>query len=97
MFGKDSIKLKGNRCGTLKKRESEGRLIAVTIDEFNTSRVCSSCHNETLKPIEHAHGNNILECKFYINASKNMMEMTLSNWRQTGRPTAFQRPKKSQQ
>ncbi|KAI7902156.1 uncharacterized protein BX663DRAFT_511911, partial [Cokeromyces recurvatus] len=82
---------------TQKKREREGRLIAVTIDEFNTSRACSSCHNKTLKPVEHARGNSILECKFYINSSKNMMEIPLSIWRQTGRPTVFQRPKKSQQ
>ncbi|GAA5812581.1 hypothetical protein MFLAVUS_006038 [Mucor flavus] len=48
MFGKDIVKLRGNRCGmtgvswrALKKREAEGGLIAVNIDEDLTSQICS--------------------------------------------------------
>ena len=45
MFGKDLVKLKSNKCGVtgvlwraLKKREKEGDLLAVTIDEFKIGR-----------------------------------------------------------
>ncbi|KAL0082312.1 hypothetical protein F4703DRAFT_1954813 [Phycomyces blakesleeanus] len=91
MFGKDSVKLKGNLCGvtgilwkTLNNRERDGRLIAVTIDKYNYSNNRSSCHLKKLKPLEHICGHSILEfisCRISwqrdINASKNMMTISL--------------------
>ncbi|KAG1019468.1 hypothetical protein G6F26_010093 [Rhizopus arrhizus] len=56
VFGKDMVKMKRLRCGvigklfaTLKKREAAGELIVVTIDEFKTSKTCSSCFFDDLK------------------------------------------------
>ncbi|KAI9247884.1 hypothetical protein EDC94DRAFT_528565, partial [Helicostylum pulchrum] len=56
MFGKDYVKLKGNHFSVtgvfwraLKKREAEGGLIAVTIDKYLTSQICSVCNSRTLK------------------------------------------------
>ncbi|KAI7903267.1 uncharacterized protein BX663DRAFT_508022 [Cokeromyces recurvatus] len=55
MFGKDLVHYKGLRSGvtelfykTLKRRESNGDLIVVTIDEYLTSQVCSKCMTRTL-------------------------------------------------
>ncbi|KAG0825657.1 hypothetical protein G6F18_010297 [Rhizopus arrhizus] len=59
VFGKDMVKMKGLRCGmigklfaTLKKREAAGELIVVTIDEFKTSKTCSSCFFDDLKVVK---------------------------------------------
>lgn len=48
MFGKDGVPLKGQRTGVvrifyreLKKRESQGQAVIVTIDEYLTSQVRS--------------------------------------------------------
>ncbi|EIE76770.1 hypothetical protein RO3G_01474 [Rhizopus delemar RA 99-880] len=56
VFGKDMVKMKGLWCGvigklfaTLKKRDAAGELIVVTIDEFKTSKTCSSCFFDDLK------------------------------------------------
>jgi hypothetical protein len=50
------VKLKGNKCGVtgviwhaLKKREKEGNLLAVTIDEFTTSRVCNIRYEDSFE------------------------------------------------
>lgn len=50
MLGKDSVKFKGHRTGitgvlyrALKRRERQGDVIVVTVDEFRTSKVCNSC------------------------------------------------------
>ncbi|KAI8983940.1 hypothetical protein BDF20DRAFT_857121, partial [Mycotypha africana] len=59
MFGKDVVKLKGQRCGvvdklfaTLKKREAEGQLIVVAIDEFKTSKTCSLCFYDDMQIVD---------------------------------------------
>jgi hypothetical protein len=48
MFGKDLVKLKGNRSGVtgilyhaLKKREAVGDLLVLHIDEYKTSNICN--------------------------------------------------------
>jgi transposase-like protein len=103
MFGKDLVKLKGIRCGltgvfwrTLKKREAAGDLIAVTIDEHKTSRICNYCKTDSLESVKGIRGSSILVCKTCkilwqrdINASKNMMSISLAIWKGKGRPSAF--------
>ncbi|KAI8979054.1 hypothetical protein BDF20DRAFT_867392 [Mycotypha africana] len=72
MFGKDAAKLKGQRCGfvgklfaTLKKREAEGQLIVVTIDEFKTSKTCSLCFYDDMQIVDFPKfkGTGVLYCK----------------------------------
>ncbi|KAI8973427.1 hypothetical protein BDF20DRAFT_882317, partial [Mycotypha africana] len=72
MFGKDAVKLKGQRCGvvgklfaTLKKREAEGQLIVVTIDEFKTSETCSLCFYDDMQIVDTPgfKGTGVLHCK----------------------------------
>jgi hypothetical protein len=108
MFGKDSVKLKKNRCGVtgvlwraLKKREAAGGLVAVTIDEFKTSKICNSCQDEALGPVKHIRGNSVLVCKACstlwqrdVNAAKNMMDISIATWKGDGRPVAFLRKEK---
>ncbi|KAG1307128.1 hypothetical protein G6F64_007054 [Rhizopus arrhizus] len=71
VFGKDMIKMKGLQCGvigklfaTLKKREAAGELIVVTIDEFKTSKTCSSCFFDDLKVVKTPgfKGKGVLSC-----------------------------------
>ncbi|KAG0787722.1 hypothetical protein G6F19_007506 [Rhizopus arrhizus] len=71
VFGKDMIKMKGLQCGvigklfaTLKKREAAGELIVVTIDEFKTSKACSSCFFDDLKVVKTPgfKGKGVLSC-----------------------------------
>ncbi|KAG1254966.1 hypothetical protein G6F68_010607 [Rhizopus microsporus] len=71
VFGMDMVKLKGFRCGvigklfaTLKKREAAGELIVVTIDEFKTSKTCSSCFFDDLKVVKTPgfKGKGVLSC-----------------------------------
>ncbi|KAI7900310.1 uncharacterized protein BX663DRAFT_488513 [Cokeromyces recurvatus] len=56
MFGKDGVNLKGNKCRAtgvlwraIKRREKEGGLLAITIDEFKTSKICYKCYNDSFK------------------------------------------------
>lgn len=70
MFGKDLVKLRGNRCGVtgklwmaLKKQERECGHITVVIDEFNTSKTCNNCQMTTLKPAKHTRGHSVLVSK----------------------------------
>ncbi|KAG1441212.1 hypothetical protein G6F56_011583 [Rhizopus delemar] len=70
MFGKNVVKLKNNRTGvtgvfwrSLKKREREGGLIAITIDEYKTSKICNKCRSESLEAASHTRGQGVLECK----------------------------------
>ncbi|KAI7907894.1 uncharacterized protein BX663DRAFT_415342, partial [Cokeromyces recurvatus] len=87
MFGKDLAKMKGLRCGAvgklyqiLKRRESEGQLIVVTIDEFNISKTCSLCLSLSLKTVSTSNfkGNGVVSCQSchklwqrYVNAARN--------------------------
>ena len=94
MFGKDVVKLKNNRSGvsgvlwrSLKKREREGGLIAVTIDEYKTSRICNKCRSESLEAVSHTRGQGVLECKTCstlwqrdVNAAKNMLSIGVDVW-----------------
>ncbi|KAL0086550.1 hypothetical protein J3Q64DRAFT_1638965, partial [Phycomyces blakesleeanus] len=41
---------------TLKKGERDGRLITVTIDEYNSSKTFSGWHHKTLKTVRHICG-----------------------------------------
>jgi hypothetical protein len=105
VFGKDSVKMKGLRCGVvgilwkaLKRREAEGGLLAVTIDEYKTSRLCSKCGTDSLGGLAHVKGHSVLVCKTCntlwqrdVNASKNMMLISLSIWKGEGRPKAYSR------
>ncbi|KAG2197190.1 hypothetical protein INT46_003352 [Mucor plumbeus] len=105
MVGKDLVKLRGLRHGvtgmfyrTLEKREKEGELLVVPIDEFKTSRICNICKTDTLYKASHTRGFGVLDCKTCktlwqrdVNASKNMMSIAPSIWNRDGRPTAFKR------
>ncbi|ORE11873.1 hypothetical protein BCV72DRAFT_331883 [Rhizopus microsporus var. microsporus] len=105
MFGKDSIKLKRNRCGAtgvfwraLKRREAAGDLIAVTIDEYKTSKVCNACNSDSLTGMPGLKGCSIQVCSICktlwqrdINACKNMLSISLSIWDGRGRPFQYSR------
>lgn len=105
MFNKDHVKLKGNRVGvtgllyrTLKKREAFGDLVVVDIDEYKTSKVCNKCQTESVDIFGGIRGYGVLECKTCftlwnrdVNASKNMMSISLSVWNGDGRPSVFTR------
>ncbi|GAA5813120.1 hypothetical protein MFLAVUS_006589 [Mucor flavus] len=104
MFGKDNVKLKGNRSGVtgvlwcaLKKREAEGGLIAVTIDEYLTSQICSVYGHGTLKDVGNK-GKSLLireTCnKIWqrdVNAARNMLAVATSIFKTKDVPTAFKR------
>ncbi|KAG1248749.1 hypothetical protein G6F65_019449 [Rhizopus arrhizus] len=90
------VKMKGLRCGvigklfaTLKKREAAGELIVVTIDEFKTSKTCSSCFFDDLKVVKTPgfKGKGVLsysKCKKVwqrdLNAATNMMMISEAVW-----------------
>ncbi|KAG0967070.1 hypothetical protein G6F25_006440 [Rhizopus arrhizus] len=104
------VKMKGLRCGvigklfaTLKKREAAGELIVVTIDEFKTSKTCSSCFFDDLKVVKTPgfKGKGVLSCskckKVWqrdVNAATNMMTISEAVWMGEGRPEVF-KPKKN--
>ncbi|KAI9474098.1 MAG: hypothetical protein EXX96DRAFT_327994 [Benjaminiella poitrasii] len=105
MFGRDLVKLKGHRSGiacklfaALKKREAEGQLIVVTIDEFKTSITYSLCFFDDMTVINTSKfkGFSVLhykQCRKVwqrdIIATNNMMTI----WSGEGRPKVF-KPKK---
>lgn len=105
LFGKDHVRLKGNRCGVsgslyrcLKKRERAGGLIAVTIDEFRTSKICNGCRSDSLTSAGHIRGQSVLECTTCnilwqrdVNAAKNMLAIGVEVWKGVGRPNEFSR------
>ncbi|PHZ08201.1 uncharacterized protein RHIMIDRAFT_79151 [Rhizopus microsporus ATCC 52813] len=98
IFGKDSIKLKRNRCGAtgvfwraLKRRETAGDLIAVTIDEYKTSKVCNARNSDLLTSMPGLKGCSVQVCNICkalwqrdINACKNMLSISLSVWDRRG-------------
>jgi hypothetical protein len=91
MFEKDLIKLKGNRCGVtgvfwraLKRREAAGELIAITIDECKTPKVCNACSSDLLARMSELKGCSVLVCNTCktlwqqnVNACKNMLSTSL--------------------
>ncbi|PHZ11920.1 uncharacterized protein RHIMIDRAFT_20477 [Rhizopus microsporus ATCC 52813] len=105
MFGKDSIKLKENRRGVtgvfwraLKRREAARDLIAVTIDEYKSSKVCNACNNNPLARISGLKGCSILVCNTCktlwqrdVSACKNMLSISLSIWDGRGQPSKHRR------
>ncbi|CEP07343.1 hypothetical protein [Parasitella parasitica] len=109
VFGKDMAKLKNLRCGvvgklylTLKKREAAGELIVLTIDEFKTSKTCSSCFDNNLGIVKTPYfkGNSVLACpkckKVWqrdVNAAINMMTISRAVWMGEERPEVFRRSK----
>ncbi|KAI8072172.1 uncharacterized protein B0P05DRAFT_580302 [Gilbertella persicaria] len=97
VFGKDMVKLKNLRCGvvgklfqTLKKRETAGALIVLTIDEFKTSKTCSSCFYSNLGVVKITHfkGNSVLACQ-----NCNKVWQRDAAWMGEGRPEPFKREK----
>ncbi|CEG78374.1 hypothetical protein RMATCC62417_12992 [Rhizopus microsporus] len=111
MFGKDNVKLKGHRCGvvgkllkTLKKRDAEDHLIAVTIDEFKASKIYSFCSSGDVNIINTSgfKGCSVLNCKQCrkvwqrdINAANNMMMISETIWSGKERSDVF-KPAKAQ-
>ncbi|CEP17611.1 hypothetical protein [Parasitella parasitica] len=105
MFGKDSVKLKGNKTGVtdilwraIKKREKEGDLLAITIDEFKTSRICYRCYEDSLKKVDNVKGVSVLGCENCktlwqrdVNAAKNMLLISSYIWNDHDRPFMFRR------
>lgn len=87
MFGKDLVKLKGNRCGVtgiiwhaLKEREKGEDFLVATIDEFMTSRICNLCYEDSLEKMNGVKSQSALgygNCKTLwqkdVNATKNML------------------------
>ncbi|ORE03476.1 hypothetical protein BCV72DRAFT_315350 [Rhizopus microsporus var. microsporus] len=100
MFGKDSIKLKGNRLASLvffwralKRREAAKDLIAVIIDECKTFKVCNACNNDPLTSMFGLKSRNVQVCNFCkalwqrgINACKDALPISLSVWDGKGQP-----------
>ncbi|KAI8640096.1 hypothetical protein BD408DRAFT_420296 [Parasitella parasitica] len=105
MFNKDTNKIRTLRSGvtgilrrTLKKREAAGQLITITIDEFRTSKACSKCQTLTLTPASTDTRMSVLACSSCrtlwqrdINASRNMMTISIGIWQGRERPTPFRR------
>ncbi|KAI7900524.1 uncharacterized protein BX663DRAFT_517920 [Cokeromyces recurvatus] len=80
MFGKDLVHCKGLRSGitelfykTLKRREINGDLIVVTIDEYLTSQVCSKCMTRTLDVFTGVRGCGVLVCKTCQNCGRGIL------------------------
>lgn len=106
MFGKDNVKLKGNRCGVtgilwkaLKRREKSGNLVAVTVDEYLTSQICSVCKKRRLVDAGNKGRSTLicLECLTIwqrdVNAARNMLEKAESVWKTGEYPEEFKRKK----
>lgn len=109
VFGKDMVKFKKLRCGVvgklflaLKKRQAAGGLIVLTIDEYKTSKICSSCFSYKLEVVKTPgfKGNSVLTCSVCnkvwqrdVNAATNMMAISKAVWTGEGRPDAFKRGK----
>ncbi|KAI8975446.1 hypothetical protein BDF20DRAFT_878746, partial [Mycotypha africana] len=55
----------GKPFATLKKREAEGQLMVVTIDEFKTSKTCSLCFYDDMQIVDTLgfKGTGVLHCK----------------------------------
>ncbi|KAL1935442.1 hypothetical protein VTP01DRAFT_4582 [Rhizomucor pusillus] len=108
IFGKDGVPLKSHQSGVvgilwreLKKREANGEVAVVKIDEYLTSQICHACLSRTLDNmitddgVKH-HG--IQVCKSCgtlwnrdTNASKNMFYIAMCIWSGHGRRAPFVR------
>jgi hypothetical protein len=110
MFGKDQTRLKGLRSGvvgllwrTLTKRAKETKsLIVLSIDEYNTSKVCSGCGEKDMKVAPKTKGVGVLQyakCKIIwnrdLNAAKNMRIASNAIWSGNERPQIYKPKKKS--
>ncbi|OAD71560.1 hypothetical protein PHYBLDRAFT_147304 [Phycomyces blakesleeanus NRRL 1555(-)] len=87
----------------LKKRERNGGLVAVTIDEYNTE-TCNNCQAKNLAPANHTRSYSVQVCRICntlwqrdVNDAKNMITIAFSTWRGTHRQTAFQSSDKGKQ
>ncbi|CEP14429.1 hypothetical protein [Parasitella parasitica] len=85
-----------------KTREAAGELIVLTIDEFKTSKTCSSCFDSNLGIVKTPYfkGNSVLACpkckKVWqrdVNAAINMMTISRAVWMGEERPEVFTRSK----
>ncbi|KAL0078519.1 hypothetical protein J3Q64DRAFT_1764996 [Phycomyces blakesleeanus] len=92
MFSKDGVKLRGHRCGVvgklykvLKKQETEGQLIVITISEFKASKTCSLCFFGDKKIIKQ---NRLKVLPLYLE-NNNMISISKSIWSGEGRPDVF--------
>ncbi|KAH8549964.1 hypothetical protein BGW37DRAFT_499600 [Umbelopsis sp. PMI_123] len=95
MFNKDGVPMRGQRVGvtnilwkTLKRRERQGHLVAITIDEYLTSQICNHCRNRTLQKVKTADG----VSHHNINAAKNMYGIAMAMWTDGCRPNELARP-----
>ena len=97
------VKLKGSKYGVtgvlwhaLMKREKEGDLLVVTIDDFKTSRICNIYYENSLKKVDGVKGHTFLGCQNCktlwqrdINAAKNMLLILSLIWNGNGCPEVF--------
>ncbi|KAL1929249.1 hypothetical protein VTP01DRAFT_2308 [Rhizomucor pusillus] len=109
MFGKkDGVPLKGHQsgvvgilCRELKKREANGEVAVVKIDEYLTSQICHACLSRTLDNmitddgVKH-HGIQVCKSRGTLwnrdtNASKNMFYIAKCIWSGHGRRAPFVR------
>ncbi|KAG2196098.1 hypothetical protein INT46_005769 [Mucor plumbeus] len=102
-FLKDLVKRKGNKCRVtgilwraLKKREKEGDLLVVTIDEYMTSRICNIFYEDSLRKVDGVKGHSVLGCQNCktlwqrdINPAKNMLLISSLTWNGSDRPEIF--------
>jgi transposase len=102
-FLKDLVKLKDNKYRVtgilwraLKKREKEGDLLVVTIDEYMTSRIFNIYYEDSLRKVDGVKGHSILGCQNCktlwqrdINAAKNMLLISSLTWNGNGRLEIF--------
>jgi transposase len=110
MFGKDQTRLKGLRSGvvgllwrTLTKRAKETKsLIVLSIDGYNTSKVCSRCGEKDMKVAPKTKGVGVLQCSKCeiiwnrdLNAAKNMRIISNAIWSGNERPQIYKPKKKS--
>ncbi|CEG81642.1 hypothetical protein RMATCC62417_15815 [Rhizopus microsporus] len=105
--GSTHVRLRGRRVGAsemvyknLKKREKQGELLVLDINEFKTSSVCFECHQRNLKhhTAQERTFYNILicnDCNIFWNldvlAAKNMMFISTQLWSGNERPNIFSR------
>ncbi|CEI96835.1 hypothetical protein RMCBS344292_10985 [Rhizopus microsporus] len=111
---KENVPMKGQLSGTsgvvqrsLYQRSKQLTAAIVQINEYNTSKVCSSCKKKDLEKVKLENGIEffgILVCKNCgilwnrdINASKNMAYIAASIWNGDGRPSIFEKSENRRQ
>ncbi|KAH8548160.1 hypothetical protein BGW37DRAFT_507662 [Umbelopsis sp. PMI_123] len=95
MFNKDGVPMRGQRVGvtnilwkTLKRRERQGHLVAITIDEYLTSRTADGVSHHSILVCDHCQ----ILWQRDINAAKNMYGIAMAMWIDGRRPNELARP-----